>query len=131
MTTEWTDDDDPGVERWLDEKIAQRPDLDAHAFPECGVYFILCARLVKIGVASSIHRRFAELCRVIPIPLCPLGWIACDNPPAAFALERVLHQRFAPFRTTGEWFVVHPALELYLQAEAAPWPWKGAPRAGA
>lgn len=57
------------------------------------------ARPVKIGVASTVEARIAELQTGSPLPLY-LIWKTRGGQ----SLERDLHQRFAPYRIHGEWF---------------------------
>lgn len=57
------------------------------------------ARPVKIGVASVVEVRIAELQTGSPLPLY-LIWKTRGGQ----SLERDLHQRFAPYRIHGEWF---------------------------
>lgn len=57
------------------------------------------ARPVKIGVAKDAEARTAELQTGSPLPL-HLIW----KTRGGRSLERALHERFAPYRTHGEWF---------------------------
>lgn len=57
------------------------------------------ARPVKIGVASNVEARVVELQTGSPLPLY-LIW----KTRGGGALERDLHDRFAPYRIHGEWF---------------------------
>lgn len=65
------------------------------------VYLVgtLGARPVKIGVASTVESRIAELQTGSPLPLY-LIWKTRGGQ----SLERDLHKRFAPYRIHGEWF---------------------------
>nr|WP_272924116.1 MULTISPECIES: GIY-YIG nuclease family protein [unclassified Streptomyces] len=57
------------------------------------------ARPVKIGVANDVEVRVRELQIGSPVPLY-LIWKTRGGQ----ALERDLHERFAPYRIHGEWF---------------------------
>lgn len=67
------------------------------------LYLIRCQQYYKIGVASDVQSRLAQLSTGNPFELEPVTVCGFDN---ASAVETVLHQRFASKRTRGEWFAL-------------------------
>jgi hypothetical protein len=65
------------------------------------VYFVEAEGLdrIKIGTATDIEKRFAELRTMSPVPLKLLAAVQGGVP-----VEQALHDRFAADRLHGEWF---------------------------
>jgi hypothetical protein len=66
------------------------------------VYFLQCAETarVKIGVADDVDKRIAKIQAMSATELHYCGSI----PSNGYELETHLHQKFAEYRTHGEWF---------------------------
>lgn len=81
---------------------------------ECRVYFIRegIDGPVKIGSSVNPKGRIATLQTANPTPLFLLGHIPGDE-----RLEKILHNRFRPFRKSHEWF--HPVPEVLDYIEKA------------
>lgn len=73
------------------------------------VYFAEADGRVKIGWSKKVASRVAQLQTANAVPLRLLGVI-----PGGRALERQLHERFAPARLSGEWFEATPDLLAYV-----------------
>lgn len=69
------------------------------------VYFMTSGCAVKIGFSRFPYERIKQLRRQGYRPLTLLGTM-----PSRDGLERELHQRFAAYRISGEWF--RPSSEL-------------------
>lgn len=69
-----------------------------------GVYFIQHGESgpIKIGLAQDIAGRRLELQSGNPVELRTLGYIDVEF--FKFAVEKSLHEHFAPYRIRGEWF---------------------------
>lgn len=65
------------------------------------VYLIQCNEFYKIGIASDMARRLAELQIGNPYPLKVVAYFRFDNPGA---IESRLHLRFHRNAHGGEWF---------------------------
>lgn len=80
--------------------------------PIDGIYFIRCEteRLVKIGYASDIARRFSQLQVASPHRLEIIGvMVHYDR-----SNEKQLHEYFAGHRVRGEWFRLAPHIQRYI-----------------
>jgi hypothetical protein len=75
-----------------------------------GVYFIRGGDRIKIGMSGNARQRFDALRTSSPVELEFLGLVA-----GAYVEERTLHQRFAEFRTHGEWFKAAPAILAFIE----------------
>jgi hypothetical protein len=71
------------------------------------VYVIEGGDAVKIGIATDPARRLAGLQTGSPTHLRLLWQIVC---PDARNLEAVLHARYQPYRSHGEWYAAAPVL---------------------
>lgn len=71
--------------------------------------------LIKIGVASNLDQRLAQLRGGSPVDLTLLGTIDCFN---HGALELELHRQFDQLRMRGEWFHGHKDLRDYIADHA-------------
>lgn len=70
---------------------------------------------VKIGVATDVQQRLADLQTSSPYPLT----LRAVFPGAGGAMEAWLHTRFAAYRLHGEWFdAARPAVATFLRAAA-------------
>jgi hypothetical protein len=67
------------------------------------LYLIRCKEAHKIGVASDVRSRIASLQTGNPYKL---ELVDCYQFTNAEVVERALHQRFAEYRTLGEWFEI-------------------------
>lgn len=65
------------------------------------LYLIRCQQYYKIGVASDVQSRLAQLSTGNPFELEVLSVYGFAN---AEPIERALHQRFTDARRRGEWF---------------------------
>lgn len=70
----------------------------------CGVYFIRCGDLVKIGYAGRVEARVYSVRHGIPADTELLRVIETRTVAEAKALEGKLHDRFKSDRVRGEWF---------------------------
>lgn len=101
--------------------VAPEPDDDVFADEEtdtpCCVYFVHSPanNVVKIGTTNNGQKRYQALRALSPVPTRWLGSI-----PGSYALEGLLHKRFASARLHGEWFAVDGALDAYLQTLFGP-----------
>lgn len=69
------------------------------------VYFIQCGfGSVKIGVSDDPDERCATLQTGSQKPLRVIARFPMQNKAEAYAMERALHERLAPWRMKGEWF---------------------------
>lgn len=82
------------------------------------VYFVQAATLglIKIGSAWSPMDRLYTLQTGSPDTLRLLAVIRCSG--AARGDEKAIHQKFAEYRSHGEWFRPAPELLAYIEAEA-------------
>ncbi len=80
------------------------------------VYFIapVDGGRIKIGIASNVAARLANLQTGSPVPLRVIGIIRG----VALAVEAELHVRFASCRCHGEWFEPTPELLAYIAEHA-------------
>jgi hypothetical protein len=106
----WVVKEGNGVHASYDLTAAGRRAMATLAFAH-GVYFVEGMGLIKIGIATNVICRFAELQRGNAAPLTLLGYV----PRANQAVERWLHARYAARRHHGEWF--EPNDELRALAE--------------
>lgn len=65
------------------------------------LYVIGCEEYVKIGISKDVAKRFEGLRGSNPYPLTLLASVYCED---AKKYETQLHEGFANFRTSGEWF---------------------------
>jgi len=65
------------------------------------LYIIECQGFYKIGIASDIEARLAQLCTGNPFPLVVKTIYKFEN---ADPVERAIHQRYKEQRKRGEWF---------------------------
>jgi hypothetical protein len=76
------------------------------------VYFIEAdSGLIKIGVATSPSERIRTLRTMSPVGLRLL----LELPGLGASGEAELHERFAEFRSHGEWFWAEPTLVDYIR----------------
>ena len=71
------------------------------------VYFILAEgrpRRMKIGKAKNPAERLRSLQTGSPHRLSLHGFIKCKDDKTAYAIEKMLHEKFATERKNGEWF---------------------------
>lgn len=78
------------------------------------VYFIQAGRSIKIGLATNVKARMAELQTGNHEELQLLGFIPGDR-----CLERQLHRRFSEFRIRGEWFSDCDAIRGFIYSSSA------------
>jgi hypothetical protein len=67
------------------------------------LYIIGRGSFVKIGIAVNVRKRLAMLQTSSPVRLLLLKEWSCEN---ARVTERRLHERFAKFKESGEWFLL-------------------------
>lgn len=80
--------------------------------PTDTIYFIECDGHVKIGVTSGpVKKRLKVLSTAHHSELILLATI--EN--VSGEMEFNLHQRFAQYRTRGEWFVLSPEIKAYIE----------------
>jgi|HubBroStandDraft_2_1064218.scaffolds.fasta_scaffold272150_2 hypothetical protein len=81
------------------------------------VYFILAPTLglVKIGFSEDVGKRYNGLSHASPVELRFLHSI-----PGDVALERQFHERFAIYKTRGEWFKLTGGLATFLEESTTP-----------
>jgi len=77
--------------------------------PEQRVYFIGGRGIVKIGIAEYPRQRLQTLQTSSPFPLQLLA--ICEG---GRKKEKQLHAQFADARQAGEWFVLTPELQDYI-----------------
>jgi len=65
------------------------------------VYLIACGELHKIGIASDIAKRVAQMQTGNPLPLTLVGHMKCSAPAL---VEANLHKTYEGKRASGEWF---------------------------
>ena len=65
---------------------------------------------IKIGRAKNVEERLKSLQTAHPYPLKVLKTLKVSGGKAAIDLEKQLHQRFADYRLSGEWFKACEAL---------------------
>lgn len=87
-----------------------------------GVYFLHSNDLIKIGFAGNVWGRLAEIRRLSPVPVNPLGFIAVSEYEESKRLEAALHELFAVYRRHGEWFTDCAAIREHIATHAQPWP---------
>lgn len=75
------------------------------------IYFIQCelTGLVKIGLASNVHKRLSGLQTGSPTKLKLVGSIVFDA-----SLEKLLHKHFEDDHSHGEWFKPNPQLSKII-----------------
>jgi hypothetical protein len=80
------------------------------------VYFVLgVPGAIKIGFATTVHKRVAALQNACPVPLKILARTRGD-----MALEREYHRRFAEHALHGEWFKDCRAIRAEIKRLAKP-----------
>ncbi|MDX2528038.1 GIY-YIG nuclease family protein [Streptomyces europaeiscabiei] len=72
------------------------------------VYFIRFQNTVKIGRTTNVKRRLEALATAAP------GAELLATEPGWARRERLLHSKFAFYRTAGEWFALGPGLVDYI-----------------
>ena len=85
--------------------------------PEGLVYFVSWENdlnVVKIGLSRSLRKRLNELCVANAHRLMIRKVLWASN---ALELEKMLHEKFAAHRISGEWFHLSPAIVEFLQGE--------------
>lgn len=83
------------------------------------VYFIKTAvhpQMLKIGKASNIERRMAELQTGCPYDLELVGSLKCLSERQALGLEKGLHRLFRHARARAEWFQYHRWVHMTVMA---------------
>ncbi|WP_243397468.1 GIY-YIG nuclease family protein [Crocosphaera subtropica] len=65
---------------------------------------------IKIGRAKNVEKRFTSLQTAHPYPLKIIKTLKVSGKKAAIDLEKQLHQQFADYRLSGEWFKACEAL---------------------
>lgn len=78
--------------------------------PESVVYFISDGRRVKIGVTRDLPARLRKLQTGNPLTLSVVKTVIGDQNE-----EYHLHERFAAYRLSGEWFRIEGDLASYLK----------------
>lgn len=73
------------------------------------IYFISYKDRVKIGFATDVAERFANIQAMSPVPLTLLA-----SYKGTWREEQALHVHFAPTRIHGEWFIMTQELEDYI-----------------
>lgn len=81
------------------------------------VYFVRCAKFVKIGVATDVSIRFQGLQTGNPYRLRLWLAIPCDSVELAYRLESQLHERFTSSRERGEWFRLSTEIVRFIKTE--------------
>lgn len=86
-------------------KLCAARAIDKHDGASWAVYFVLAPQLrrIKIGVSTSVDKRYKTLRECAPEDFQFLGWI-----PGGVAVERALHHRLRESRAHGEWFDLTP-----------------------
>lgn len=76
------------------------------------VYFLrtYCGRYVKIGYATNVANRMADIDMCHPEPLTLLGSVP-GNP----RIEKFFHRKFKSLRVRGEWFRLADELQQHIQ----------------
>lgn len=79
------------------------------------IYAISGQQYIKIGIAENVDSRLSTLRTSSPFPLTLLkSWQSAN----AKSVERRLHEKFAKFRHSGEWFILPPdILDAFLKTE--------------
>lgn len=83
------------------------------------LYFIRAcdqSGLLKIGIASDVERRLAELQTGNHIRLEIVAKTAVRSRKHAEHIERLMHKVLGPFRVRGEWFTQGKAVQAFLHA---------------
>lgn len=77
------------------------------------VYFAQdpAAGRIKVGKSETIQTRLSELSRGSPFRLQLVGTM-----PGGFRQERIVHAKFAEYRTHGEWFDPGPRLVAFIRS---------------
>lgn len=90
---------------------APKPPEDRKTFQPDGssIYFVAIRGFIKIGWSRKWRDRIASLQTSNPESLEVL--LVLERPKA---FEKVLHEKFAAHRTSGEWFVDHPDIRAYV-----------------
>lgn len=83
------------------------------------VYFMRCAKFVKIGFSTNVHMRLDTIRKSGGV-LMPEGlpyWTTeiAAVIPAGMDHEKELHAKFSHLRHTGEWFTEAPELTEYIE----------------
>lgn len=97
-------------------------EADEYGGKRCGVYFLECHGLVKIGMALDVKARRSQIQTANPFPVHPLGFIHEPMPAKAEGLERALHVQFCQDRFRGEWFRHSEALRAFIDSSVGAWP---------
>jgi T5orf172 domain. len=76
------------------------------------------SNIVKIGRTTNLHKRFADIQRMSPVPLLIL-W----THPGGSELETNLHRHFKAIRSHGEWFNFEgdPVNQIRNAVSSRPW----------
>ena len=90
--------------------------------PLSGVYFLECAGFIKIGFASNVYRRAAQIRSHNPLLVTPLGFQQERRADAVVMLEQALHAQFKEHRHRAEWFRDCEQIRAYVAAHARSWP---------
>jgi len=93
----------PGIP--LSRKMKRVLDETDSEFRRGNVYFVRCARHIKIGFAKNVERRIAELQAFIPYQIELLGSV-----PGTISGEKELHKLLKRRRVHSEWFRLTPRL---------------------
>jgi hypothetical protein len=76
------------------------------------VYVIQCGDMVKIGYSRNVGQRLAQIRTSNPGAVRLVATL-----PGGAAEEKALHQRFAEFRSNGEWFHRRGAMRRWILGE--------------
>jgi hypothetical protein len=127
---QWVEKPLPLSPRSVEDRLAALADLytvldgpdapnPAKAFPEirlprsldgwCYVYFLQAGPLVKIGRAVDVEDRVRRLQTMHPGPLQVVAAV-----PAHASLETAIQNRFRHLRRNGEWYVLEPELDQFI-----------------
>lgn len=81
----------------------------------CCVYFIKCNGYIKIGISTSLAKRFQDIDGMNPQDIKILAAINFNNNRQAKMVESLLHHKFKHLNKKKEWFTCTQELQNYIR----------------
>ncbi len=80
------------------------------------VYFVKSGRFVKVGRSSDVDSRLNSIKTSAAYGVKLLLTIPCRDFQESVSLEKIVHNLFSVYRTTGEWFKYSKGMRAFIRA---------------
>ncbi len=95
----------------IKEEVVEYTDYDQ---PKDYIYFFSDGEFIKIGRSNNVKQRRNSMQAGSPRTITMICTIPCKTLDAGKKVERILHNRFAPYHIRGEWYDIKSSINETL-----------------